>query len=161
MLSKVQITNANTIDVYQLDQAPVSTGYSILTSFKPEIEDRTITDRNRTQNRGKWPTFSYEGGMSIEMEGRILADTPAHVMTQLELLEKSLRGTPTDAISVRRHGTLTVRRLDKTEDWFCYFTILAATFPLTAESTNIDYLLTLFSFLPYWTGVTSGNFFFW
>jgi hypothetical protein len=161
MISKVQIANANGVDSYQLDVAPATSGYSTVTSFKPEIEDRTITDRNRTQNRGKWPTFSYEGGMSIEIQGRILADTPSHVMTQLELLTKSLRGTPTDAISVRRHGTLTIRRLDKSEDWFCFFTILATSIPITAESTNIEYMVTLFSFLPYWTGATSGQFFFY
>src|SRR5215471_12165145 len=99
MLSKCEVHNVNGISNYVLDSAPVTTGYSALRSFNPSVEDRTIQDRVKSQARGVWPTFSYEGGMSIEMTGAILADTPAHAIAQLDSFTRALRGSPTDAIS--------------------------------------------------------------
>lgn len=161
MLSKCEIHNVDGSTVYSVDSDPVSTGFSALTKFQPDVENRNIVDRGRMQARGRWPTFPYEGGMSIDIEGTLQADTPAHVLAQLDLLTIALRGLPATAITARRHGTLVIRRLDKTEDWKTDFQVMAFSAPITADSTIITYMITLYSFVPWFVGTTSATEFFW
>lgn len=160
MLSKCEIHNVNGTDIYSVDSDPVSGGYSAMHKFEPHVDPRAITDRVKQQAHGVWSARNYRGGMSIDIEGSLQADTPAHVLAQNELLTKSLFGSPADAVS-RVMGTLFIRRLDKTEDWKADFTVLAFSAPITDQTTTIDYLITLFCWNPWFIGVTSTNQFYW
>lgn len=160
MLSKCEIHNANGFSNKAFDEAPATTGFINMQKFTPITANRTITDRDKMQAHGVWPTKPYRGGMSIDIEGSIQANTPANAIAQLDLLTGALYGSPADMV-VRKNGTLFVRRLDKTEDWKTDVIVLEFSAPLTAQSTVIEYLVTLFSWTPYFTGVTTGSFFYW
>jgi hypothetical protein len=160
MLSKCEIHNVNGFGIKSFDENPVSTGFIRMDKFSPITSNRTITDREKMQQHGAWPTKPFRGGMSIDIEGSIQANTPANALAQLDILTGALFGTPADTVS-RRNGTLFLRRLDKTEDWKTDIIVLEFSAPLTADSTVIQYLVTLFSFTPYFTGVTTGSFFYW
>jgi hypothetical protein len=161
MLSKCEIHNVDGTTVYPLDSNPNSAGFSALTAFNVEVQDRTITDRTKMQARGVWRTFSYEGGMTIDIEGTLQANSPANVLTQLALLTASLRGLPTDTITVRKRGFIKIRRLDATEDWQADFTVLGYTPKVSAETTVIPYMITLFCWDPYFTGSGTSGLYYW
>jgi hypothetical protein len=161
MLSKCEIHNQNTVNNYTLDSDPVSTGFSSLKKFDPHIDERAIIDRVKQQAHGVWAAKNYRGGMTIDIEGTLQADTPAHVLVQSSLLTYALFGTPTDVVANRYMGTIFIRRLDFSEDWKANFTVVAFTAPITADSTIIDYLITIFCWDAWFTGVTSGTLFYW
>lgn len=160
MLSKCEIHNVDGVTVKALDEDPVSTGFVSVNKFDPQVGSRGITDRNKMQAHGAWTTRNYRGGISIDIEGTIQADTPTNTIAQLDLVTIALFGQPTDTVQ-RKNGTLVIRRLDKGEDWQIDFIVTGFSAPLTADTTVIQYLITLFTFEASFTGVSSGNKFFW
>lgn len=161
MLSKCELRNVDGATNYSLDSDPVSTGFSSLQKFDPHIDPRSVVDRNKSQAHGVWRTKTFMGGMSIDIEGTLQADTPTHVMAQRALLTRALMGLPTDAITVRKLGAIRIRILGETEDWEADYTLIAKTIPATADSTVIQYLITIFCWNPFFNGVTTPTNQYW
>lgn len=162
MFSKCEIRNVDGATNYSLDSDPVSTGFSSLQKFEPIIHSRTVTDRDKSQAHGVWRTKTFQGGMSIDIQGTLQANTPANVMAQRALLTRALMGLPTDAITVRKMGAIRIRILGETEDWEADYTLLEKSIPVTSDSTVIQYLITIFCWNPFFNGVTTpANQYWW
>src|ERR1051325_5224149 len=101
--------------------------------------------------------------MTNDMTGTFQANlnAPANVLTQIALCSQALFGLPTDAVSVRYDCILRIRKLDSTEDWQTNCAALAFTAPATAESTIVEWMITLFSFTPWFTGVSTSGLYYY
>lgn len=145
---------------------PVGTGtpyelnnyFNPLNLFDPQVEQRVETDRERAEAHGKWPTFSYRGGLEIHCEGAILADDAGDYNDKRIDLVYNLFGAADDPISSRKMGDLVPTFDNQSEAWTTECTITAFSAPLTATSPNFTmYLVTFYSFTPYFLGVDSGD----
>ena len=126
--------------------------------FDPQVAQRVVTDRDKMQAHGTWPTFSYRGGMEIHCEGALLADDSGDYNTKRLALVTALFGDPDDAVTERKLGDLVPTFDDQDEAWTTEVTINAFSAPLTGASPGYTlYLVTFFSWTPYFTGVDSNN----
>lgn len=133
----------------------INTAVYPLHEFSPEIDERT-DDREKMQDDGLWPTFSYDGKMTIHMAGDILADDSTDFNTKRLALINVLRdyGTPRQ----RKAGSLDVLFDGQSEHWKTDYRVDAVTIPLTGASPAFaEFTITLVSFTPYFIGVTSSN----
>lgn len=154
MINKLDFLSIFTATTIHLNTDPP--GYPV-NVYDPTIEDRVDTSRNRMEQVGVWPTFPYEGGMSIHIEGDIIGTDSADYNTRRFALCAAFRsaGIRTD----RKHGTLTVGYDGQTEDWKTDVSVMAFSAPRGGLSPAISHFaVTLFSFTPYFIGVTSGDF---
>jgi len=61
-----------------------------ITSFDANIEQR-FDPQPKTGQDGLWPTYDYDGGMEITIEGAILADDSDDYTTKRAVLTTALR----------------------------------------------------------------------
>jgi hypothetical protein len=162
MLTKFDYTNAETGTVYHLND-----DISPMSDLDISVSQRSDRSRTKSQKHGIWPTFTYRNEMEIHVEGNINADSAADFVTKRLALVLALFGDPNSGTSgdhptVRKNGSLAIRLDGQTEDFGCDVTIDAFSGPVTWDaSAHGAYLITFFNPDPWFTGLTSGNKYYW
>lgn len=145
-----------------LDSDYVELGTTIspysLEGFDPKVDQRVNGNRTKMQRHGLWPSFTYEGGMVIDINGAILADDSDDYNTKRVNLITIIRGDPDTLISVRRMGTLRVIFDGQAEDWETHVTLQEFSAPLEGDSPMYsEYMITFLSFNSWFVGVDTGS----
>lgn len=143
-----------------LDGATIELNTDIypLTEFDPTVAERNVTDRDKMQEHGVWPTFSYRGGLEIHLEGNIFGSDSADYMTNRIALVNGIFGSPDADVTDRRMGTFLVQFDGQGERWETDVAISAWSAPLKAlYPSTTDWACTFFSFTPYLVGESSGS----
>ena len=103
-----------------------------------------------------WPTYSYEGGMTIHLTGQILADTSDDYITKRLALMSCLRYKSDPR--VRKAGSLLMRFDNTSEDWVTDVRIDSISGILNGASPGFsEFLISFYSWLPYFIGSSSGD----
>lgn len=124
--------------------------------FNVEVAQRTPETQERMFNHGEWPTRNYANGMTITLQGSINFDNSDDYNAGRVALMNALRSSPNDEVT-RRDGTLEVWFSGQAEPWECDVRIAAFSAPLGGASPSRSFfMLTLYSFLPYFTGKYTG-----
>lgn len=125
------------------------------------VDERTVTDRDRMQLHGTNPTFSYSGGMTLDVTGDLMLDTSENYIIERKAMLLALRGDPDTQPSVRRRGILELQWAGDDESMKIDVTIMKFSMPITgAYPAYTQYLATFFAFKPWFTGSTSGDLFY-
>lgn len=163
----VDIENADGTHTFSMNaDSDGATPFTPINDFDVTITDRSDATnssyRYKMQESGAWPTRSYEGEMSIHVEGNIFADTQEDYWTARTALITALRGVPGAAITAYKRGTLFVTPQGQTERWSADFGPITISAPLQANLvTGTPVLITVVSCLPWFIGETSGDLFWW
>jgi hypothetical protein len=143
MIEKITFDNGtSTIDINESD----TTVYPVQ-NFEIEIPSR-IEERERSAADGMWPTFPYEGGMEITIEGEILSNDADEYRTNRKALINTLRFKPTTRL--RKNGTLKVYYSG--EEPFSVdadVAIRSINVPISSEGKVTPFRIVLLSWLPY------------
>jgi hypothetical protein len=140
-----QNLNADTIDL--------NTSIYPVHDFNAEIPSR-IEKRSRSGQDGVWPTYPYEEGMEITIEGAILADDSDDYQTKRSALSNTLRFKP--AVKERRSGIFYVEFDNADEMYKVDVALDTLNIPRTGASPNYsEYRIVFYSFTPYYIGVVS------
>lgn len=124
--------------------------------FTVEVAQRTPEAQNKMFAHGEWPTRNYAGGMTITLQGSLSYDNSDDYNAGRITFVNSLRGSPDDEV-IRKDGTLQVQFSGQAEPWECDVRIVQFTAPLGGASpSRSPFLLTLYSFLPYFIGSNTG-----
>jgi hypothetical protein len=101
--------------------------------------------------------------MELHVEGDLLADDSADYVTKRLALATALFGAASLAApTVRKNGSLAIRFSGQTEDFGTDVVIDAFSGPLSGSYPAYSkYLVTFYSFNPYFVGLTSGNKYYW
>lgn len=159
MLTKVELRNVlgQSIEINELTASPTYP----LNQFNVDVDQR-MEEHERMQQHGIWPAYTYDGAMTIHMEGDILAaNSPAYVAARRALVDV-VRINPLLTVTDRRRGTLIVRFDGEAEDWQADYGKCELDAPLAALSPGrTTFMLELRCFLPYFTGAVTGNPYYW
>lgn len=137
---------------------------SPLNKFDVTVDPRVSTDRERMQRHGINPTKPFRGGMQIHIEGVMFQDTTALYTQYRKSMILALFGDPNAAVDLtnRKLGTLVINLDGETEDWQTDCVVPAYTNPIKGDFPTLsEFAVTFFSWTPYFTGSTSGNFYYW
>lgn len=159
MLNKCEFHNANNTNVFAFN-----TDTSPLNGFDVTGVTRISTERNKPQRHGVNPTFPYRGGMEIHIEGAIFKDTTDNYVAYRKTLALALFGNPnaTAAVTNRKNGTLIINVDGETEDWETDCVVTAYSNPIKGlYPTLSEFLITFFSWTPWFTGVNTSNLYYW
>jgi len=157
MITKLDFTNIQTAVTYNFN-----TDVAPLTQFDVDVERRVIKDRDRSQQHGVWPTFSYKGGMEIHIEGDLLADDSVDYVTKRLALAAAINGDYDALVADRKDGDLVIAFAGGTEDLTTEVAIDAFSGPIDGGFPAYSkYLVTFFSFNPYFIGTVSGDKYSW
>lgn len=125
--------------------------------FAVDVHARIGETQNKMFAHGEWPTRTYAGGMTIDLQGSINFDDSDDYNAGRVALLNVLRGNP-DVAVIRKSGTLTITLEGMTEPWKADVRVEAFTAPLGGASpSRSPFLLTLYAFLPYFIGVNTGT----
>lgn len=160
MLTKFEFHNVDGAHTFAFNDVT-----SPLNTLDVTVDPRVNTDRAKMEQHGINPTKSKRGGMSIHIEGAMFKDTTDNYVAYRKTLALALFGVPTDLVvfdDERKLGTLIVRFDGETEDWETDCTITAYTNPIKGlYPTLSEFAVTFFSWTPWFTGVTSSNYYYW
>lgn len=107
---------------------------------------------------GEWPSFTYEGAMTIHAEGSILGSggTPSndYVAKRIALIDAV--APPVGVLTSRKHGVIRIRLDGMTEDADVDVVVVQRAIPLRAlYPANSEFLITWKAYLPYFVGVST------
>jgi hypothetical protein len=158
----VDIENVDGTHTYSLNGDPGGTAFSPLRDFDVTLDDRATQARYKQQASGTWPTRSYEGQMTIHIEGSLFGSTSENYWTARTALLKACRGLPGANITQTKRGTLYVTPQGATERWLADYQGFTDSLPIVSNmGTGSDMLLTFVCGTPWFIGETSGDFFWW
>jgi hypothetical protein len=135
-----------------------------LRRFEPAAAFTTNVDRKKMQQHGVNPAFGSRGGMNIVLEGDLFGtDSSDYVTKKLAMTAALFGGTDPNKYTNRSNGRLTVNLSGQSEDWYVDVVIMDFSAPVAAVYPALtSYLLTLFGWLPYFTGATTPtNRYYW
>lgn len=162
MITACVYTNAETAATYNLndDIAP-------FTNLDVQVTQRTDFSRNKMEQHGIWPTFTYRGQMELNIEGDLIANDASDYVAKRLALALALFGDPNDGTSgmhptVRNNGSLVITLSGMTEDLGCDVTISAFSAPNVGGYPGYSkYLLTFVSTDPWFVGQTTSDKYYW
>jgi hypothetical protein len=165
LASTIDIENVDGTHTFSLENTS-GNPFAPISDFDVTITDRSDTQssqfRYKMQQSGAWPTRSYEGEMSMHLEGNLFEDTQADYWTARTNLLLACRGVPGAAITAYKRGTLFVTPEGATERWMADFGPFTFSAPVQANFvTGTPILLTLVSWTPWFIGETSGDYYWW
>ena len=136
----------------------INTNIYPLHDFDPTVSERTVTDRDKMQAHGQWPTYSYRGGMDIHFEGDIFGDTSDDYWTNRLALVAGIFGSPDAAITDRKLGDLIIELSGLTDRMQTEVCVTAWSAPIRGlyPSTS-EFAVTFHSWTPYFIGISSGT----
>lgn len=130
--------------------------------FDVQVNQRSDTSRTKVQQQGVWGTRTFRGAMTIHIEGDLFADTSPEYVTKRLTMVKALFGEPDTVITHDKLGRLSFQLDGLDESWYTDCTISAFSAPVTALMPALtSYLVSFESFLPYFIGSDSGDYFYW
>lgn len=137
---------------YEFNQA-----FNPVQHFDVTPEIRSDKSREKPQTHGVYPTPTYRGGMSIEVQGAILADTYTDYNTKRLALVADLFGTNFDSlVSEVQMGMLRLIVTGQSEHWEVPVMVDAFTAAKEwNEGAYSQFMVTFYAFQPYFTGVTT------
>lgn len=158
------------IDSFTLVNVDGTHSYAINTDIVPmhdfdvTVAERTDTARNKSQQHGVNATHSLRGGMEIHAEGDIFGnDSPDYIVNRKAFLA-ALFGDPNAALVLanKKMGTVVIQLNGETETWQTDYTVTAFSAPVQGLSpSRTPFLLTLFSWTPWFVGTSSGTRYYW
>lgn len=154
------INSAQIVNVDAIHSCYINTDTIPLHDFDPQITERTILNRQKSQDHGLWPTKSLRDQMEIHMEGDIFGNSSADYFDNRMALVAALYGDPNTppVLTNRKYGDLILDMEGSSENWTCEFTITLFSAPLTGLSpSRTPFALTIVSWTPWFVGVTSGD----
>jgi hypothetical protein len=159
MINSITINNVDGTHSYQ-----INTDVAPLHDFDVTVTERVNMSRQKAQANGVWPTLSFRDAMEIHVEGDIFGTSSSDYFTKRASLIAACYGDPNAALVLtnRKRGDLDIDFVGSTEHWKCPFTITAFSAPVQGLSpSRTPFLITFSSTQPYFTGVTSGNFYYY
>lgn len=156
LAEEIEFVNVDGIHTYQVNTigAPAP-----LSQVDFTVNDRSNSTRYKMQMAGSWPTRSYEGDMSIHIEGSLFSDTSEDYWTERTNLLLALRGVPGIPVTNEKRGTVYIKPSGATERWYADYGPLTTSLPIAGNYPSLSQmLLTLGSFLPYMIGEDTGDF---
>lgn len=145
-----------------------------MNDFDVQVNQRSDVTRTIPMNQGVYPTRTFRGAMTIHVEGQLFssvgvddAATAANYVAARKAMVTALFGNPTDVITFYYLGTMKFTPEGETELWTAQCTISAFSAPNQAAAgtdggpARSAYLITFESFLPYFIGGTTGDFYYW
>lgn len=136
---------------FNTDTVPFTSAFDVRT------EDRNNNDRTKAQDHGVWPTYSYHGGMAIDVGGEIHGSSASNYNDTRIAVARIFRGNGV-APTQRGIGEVRITFTGQSEIWKTTVNIAQFTAPLRAGYiTYSEFMVTFFSFNPYFIGVTSGD----
>lgn len=159
LANTVDIVNVDGVHSYSLNAEPPSTpGFTPLRDFDVTLDDRAVADRYKQQQSGAWPTRSYEGAMTIHVEGSLFADTSTDYWTERMALLTACRGVPGANIVDTKRGTLFVTPYGWAERLYAEFQGFTFSAPLQGDHpAGSDILMSFVCNIPWFIGETSGT----
>jgi len=149
MIEQLIFTNLNN------DSIELNTDIYPLHLYTDDIETR-LDKRSKAGQDGMWPTFSYDEGMEIVMEGDILADDSDDYWTKRQALVSVLRYK--SAPREHRSGVLYVTFDNAPEEMKADVALTSLTIPRNGASPAFSpYRCVLYSFTPYYVGVDTDG----
>lgn len=157
MITRCDILNKDLVTTYSLN-----TDLAPLTDFVPTVVERVDTSRNKSQQHGTNATQRLRAGLELHYEGNLYGadETSGAYWTERKALLAALQGDPSVApdFSDKKAGTIFMGFDGETEDYKADFEITLCTIPIAALAPGrTTFAITLFSWLPYMIGVTSGD----
>lgn len=149
----VDIVNTDGVHTFSLNDVT-----SPLNDFDVTVADRSDSGRSKPQQAGSWPTRSFEGAMTIHMEGALFADTSEDYVTSRKALLLALRGVPGTPVTDYRRGRLFFQPAGETERWYQDFGPCDPSIPVKGDFPALtEFLISVECFVPYFIGETSGD----
>lgn len=151
MITSLVITNNEAV-TYTFNQ-----DFNPISNFDVTVDMRVDKSRTKMQDHGVWPTPTYRDGMSIDVEFELLADDTADYVGKRKTLVAALYGANfTGLVSENQLGTLSLTLDGEAEAWDTAYTIDAFSGPKTWEELAYShFMITFYSFTPYFTGHTT------
>lgn len=155
MINSMTINNVD--GIHSID---INTDLIPLNDFEVTVNERTITNRQKSQAHGLWPTRSLRDGMEIHAEGDIFGESSSDYFTRRIDLITALFGDPNADIvpTDRKLGDLIIDFEGSTETWTCSYTISAWSAPLQGLSpSRSSFAVTFETWDPWFIGTVSGD----
>lgn len=121
----------------------------------PNIDPKTY---QKLAAPGEWPSFTYEGAMTIHVEGDCIGSgaTPGSDYTANRIALIDAIAPPVGVLTSRKHGVIRIRMEGMTEDADVDVVVTQRSIPMRALYPSIsEFLITWKAYLPYFTGVTT------
>jgi hypothetical protein len=158
------ITAASIHNVDGTHNCDINTDIIPLHDFDVTPVLRTNTGRQKSQQPGRWPTWSTRDGYEIHMEGDIFGTSSADYFANRQTLIVALFGVPgaTPVLTDRKFGTFHVTFDGSTEEWLADFTITAWSAPLNGDSPSRSaFAVTLETWDPWFVGASTSTKYFY
>lgn len=125
-----------------------------LSDFDVTVDERLDDSRDKMQTHGLWPTFTYRGGMTINLQGNLLADSMEdYVSKRLDLVQALYGNNFDDLVSEPQMGIYRMLPLGYDDIWEVPYAVRAFSSSKTwTEGAYSPFLVTLFAFRPFFTG---------
>ncbi len=139
-------------------------GFNPISDFDVNVDQEIDDSRIKPQEHGIYETPTYRRGMTIDLEGELLADDPGDYVSKRKTLVHALFGDNfMGLVSENQMGILSITLTDEIEAWDAAVTVRAFSAPKTwTEGAYSSYLITWFSWKPYFYGHDDDtNFYRW
>lgn len=136
---------------------------SPMSQFDVAPDDRSDAKRYKPQAAGSWPTRSFDGTMTISMQGVLFNSDSASCVTLRKSLMLALKGLPGIDVTAYKRGTISFQPNGESELWKADFGPMTVSAPVRGSyPAFIEYLITVETFTPYfYGGTTPSNLYYW
>lgn len=100
MIDNIFFTNVNG------ESFTLNDTYAPVHKFNTAVQDRT-NERNKSEQHGVWPAFTYLGKRTISIEGNLFGDSSADYITRRRAMKRVF--TPRPQFGIKKTGTLYVQ----------------------------------------------------
>lgn len=151
----------NTVSIVNVDGSHTFELNDVTSPFRDldvTVPDRSDNTRYKQQQMGSWPTRSYEGAMSVHVEGALFADSSPDYVVKRKALMLALRGTPGANVVSPRRGRVFLQFSGETHRWYFDYGPLEVSSPVMGNYPALtEYLITFGAFEAWFINEDNPN----